>query len=102
MLNSLLLVALYTLYWRQPEASSTNPQRSVSPELTRYPVSNAIILLVLLGALLKNLYELQTGVALVSDGQWEPAPGAHLAGWFAGLLLLGFNRFAETPLISKR
>ncbi|MFK7914530.1 MAG: hypothetical protein AB8B93_11500, partial [Pseudomonadales bacterium] len=49
---------------------------------------NAIIVIVVLGALLKNLFELYTGTSLVSAGRWQPAPGAHLAGWCAGAILV--------------
>lgn len=76
-LNAALLVALATLYW----PTSTPPSAS-----QRY--YNGLLWLVALGALAKNLYEYSSGVTLVSETFWQPAPAAHLAGWAAGLLLV--------------
>ena len=75
-LNALLVVALYTLYLPHDLRGLAAPRRHVY---------NGILVLVAVGALVKNLYELATGAALVSNTAWDSAPGAHLAGWVAGL-----------------
>jgi len=65
-LNTLLVTALAAL-WRQ------------SPQIT---------LLVGAGSLLKILWEMTTGQALLTHTTWAAVPAAHLAGWLAGLLLV--------------
>lgn len=79
-LNTLLLVALYCLYW--PAAAQTPALR------WRRRANNLVIVLIAAGALLKTLYEGQQGQALASQTLWPSAPGAHLAGWLAGLLVV--------------
>ena len=93
-LNTLLIVALYTLYWPAPADSAA------AVDSWRRQSNNAIIAVVALGALLKGLYELHTGTALVSNSLWQPAPGAHLAGLTAGaaLVLLALTGRWPNPL----
>jgi len=94
-LNSLLLVALGSLYWskdKPPVAGATPNQRRLN---------NGILWLIALGALLKNLVEAASGIALVSSTTWQSAPGAHLAGWTAGLLLLGCLSFVAAQSASR-
>ena len=76
-LNTVLLVALATLYW----------PASTLPSANRH-YYNSLLWLVAFGALAKNLYEYSSGVALVSETLWQPAPAAHMAGWTAGVLLV--------------
>lgn len=76
-MNAVLLVALTSLYWAPSEPPSRNRASY-----------NALLWLVAFGALAKNLFEYATGIALVSETFWQPAPAAHLAGWIAGALLV--------------
>jgi len=77
-LNCLLLVALAGLYWGPQDASKARYRH----------VNNGILGVIAVGALLKSLYEYATGTALVSNTLWPSSPGAHLAGLFAGTLLI--------------
>jgi membrane associated rhomboid family serine protease len=78
-LNTLLLCALYTLY-------SKTDDRVLS--VLQLAAHHLVLALIALCALAKNLYELHSGVALLSNTIWSPAPGAHIAGWLAGLIVV--------------
>ena len=77
-LNTTLLVTLYTL------------RESIAP---RWLIAFAVLVAA------KLTWEWHSGVALLTHTQWPPAVGAHVAGFGAGLLLVGTYAWRDRPRV---
>ncbi len=67
-------------------ALATVHRTAQSGEKRRRP--HAVLTVLLLGAFAKAGYELWLGAPLLMEQQWPAAPGAHLAGLLAGVMLV--------------
>lgn len=99
-LNSLLVCCLWALYLPTPELPTPElptpdlpkparqalvPEQIHSPNARR--LNNALIAGIALAAFAKLVWELTHNEALLTHTAWPSAPGAHLAGMIAGMLL---------------
>lgn len=50
---------------------------------------NGLVLLLLIGVVIKNSYELYFDVALFSDTRWRSTPSFHMVGMLVGFVLVG-------------
>ncbi len=77
-LNTTLLVTLYTL------------RDSIAP---RWLIAFAVLVAA------KLVWEWNSGIGLLIHTQWPPAVGAHIAGFGAGLLLVGARAWRDRPRV---
>ena len=89
-LNTLFVVALYCF------ASSEK----------RFSKYNMLLAVVFFLYLAKNIFELVTGAAVLSNLVWQITPGAHISGMAAGVFCVGIYRVRraklDQPFNSKR
>ena len=81
-LNTLFVVGLYCL-------------SSPGMQLSKY---NMLLALVFILYLAKNIFELVTGAAVLSNLVWQITPGAHISGMAAGVFCIGIYRVRPAKL----